>query len=180
VRTRGAALLLALLAACGGGGDPAPPPAAHPLDHLEQAVLHVRDEPYLVWIARTPAEMGQGLKGITEDEIAPLPDGTERGMLFAFAVDLEPAFTMEGTIIPLDLAFLRSDGTIVETYEREPGDATLVQPAEPRKLASDLLTLSRTWLNSAEASLSRLVKMSDFCSAPSSSSSSSWMRCFMA
>ena len=135
-----AAICLLTLAACGGSGrvPPEPEPEPHPLDHLAQVVVSIRDEPYLVWLAETPSEQARGLQGITEEQIAPLPDGTERGMLFVFALDVEPAFWMRDTSVPLDLAFVRSDGTIAETHALVPLDETRVGPAEPVRYAVEL------------------------------------------
>ena len=135
-----AALCLLTLAACGGSGRvPAEPePEPHPLDHLAQVVVSIRDEPYLVWLAETPSEQARGLQGLTEEQIAPLPDGTERGMLFVFALDVEPEFWMRDTLVPLDLAFVRSDGSIAETHALEPLDETRVGPAEPVRHALEV------------------------------------------
>lgn len=128
-----------LLAACGGGGSsPAPDPEPHPLDHLRQVPLGVGSTTCLVWLAETPAEQAEGLQGITEEQLAPLEDGTERGMLFVFPVDVEPGFWMRDTLVALDLAFLRSDGSIAEIHAMEPLDETVVAPSEPVRYALEL------------------------------------------
>ena len=100
--------------------------------------MSIRDEPYLVWLAETPSEQARGLQGLTDEQLAPLPDGTERGMLFVFALDTEPEFWMRDTLVPLDLAFVRSDGSIAETHALEPLDETLVGPAEPVRYALEV------------------------------------------
>ena len=133
-------LLLLGLAACGGGGlvPEAGEPEPHPLDHLEQAVIVIDEEPYLVWLAETPSAQARGLQGITEEQLAPLPDGTERGMLFVFPLDTRPEFWMRDTAVPLDLAFVENDGLVAETHAMEPLDETLVQPAVPVRYALEL------------------------------------------
>jgi uncharacterized membrane protein (UPF0127 family) len=135
-----AAVCLLTLAACGGSGRVSvePEPEPHPLDHLAQAIIVIRAEPYLVWLPETPSEQARGLQGLTDEQLAPLPDGTERGMLFVFALDTEPEFWMRDTIVPLDLAFVRSDGTIAETHALVPLDETLVRPAEPVRHALEV------------------------------------------
>ena len=133
-------LLLLCLAACGGGsgGRAHEAGAPHPLAHLAQAVVGIHAEPYVVWLAETPSEQARGLQGIADDQLAPLPDGTERGMLFVFPLDERPGFWMRDTSVPLDLAFIRSDGTIAETHGLEPLDETQVQPAEPVRYALEV------------------------------------------
>ena len=96
-------------------------PAAVPTDRNNLEAMAVVDlqltgQPFRVWVAPTPQERQFGLMHVTTEQMAPLPDGTERGMLFVFGVELELAFWMKNTIIPLDIAYLRSDGTIVKTH----------------------------------------------------------------
>lgn len=55
-----------------------------------------------------------GLMNTTEAELP-----TDRGMIFVFDADKQQSFWMRNTIIPLDIAYIRSDGTIVKTYTME-------------------------------------------------------------
>lgn len=55
-----------------------------------------------------------GLMNTTESELP-----TDRGMIFVFDGDGLRSFWMRNTIIPLDIAYIRSDGTIVKTYTME-------------------------------------------------------------
>lgn len=74
---------------------------------------------YTAYVARQHADDGQvvqlGLMNTTEAE---LPE--DRGMIFVFDYDDLRSFWMRNTIIPLDIAYIRSDGTIVKTYTMEP------------------------------------------------------------
>lgn len=117
---------------------PTPAPEPHPLDHLAQVPVGVADLALLVWLAETSRAQADGLQGITEEQIAPLPDGTERGMLFPFPVDVRPGFWMRDTLVALDLAFLRSDGSIAEIHAMAPHDETVVTPVEPIRYALEL------------------------------------------
>lgn len=67
-------------------------------------------------VADDDEERMKGLMFVTAEEMAPLPDGKERGMLFVFPRDERNGFWMRNTIIDLDIAFIRVDGTIVQTF----------------------------------------------------------------
>ncbi|MCV4690665.1 DUF192 domain-containing protein, partial [Escherichia coli] len=67
-----------------------------------QAGIHViRAE-----VARTPEQRQTGL--MFRKELAP-----NDGMLFVFELPAQQCFWMKNTLIPLSIAFLRDDGTIV-------------------------------------------------------------------
>jgi uncharacterized membrane protein (UPF0127 family) len=69
---------------------------------------------YTVYVADKGETQQIGLMNVSE---ADLP--VDRGMLFVFADDSYRSFWMRNTIIPLDIAYIRSDGTIVKTYTME-------------------------------------------------------------
>lgn len=73
---------------------------------------------YTSYVARQEAENGRvvqlGLMNTTEAE---LPE--DHGMIFVFPFDDLRSFWMRNTIIPLDIAYIRSDGVIVKTYTME-------------------------------------------------------------
>lgn len=60
---------------------------------------------FIVELAKTSAEQARGLMFRTE--LAP-----DRGMVFPFAEDRIASFWMKNTVIPLDIIFIRRDGTI--------------------------------------------------------------------
>ena len=77
---------------------------------MEQVPLTVRTaggktHRFTVEVARTPAEQAQGL--MNRDTLAP-----DRGMIFPFDQVREASFWMKNTLIPLDMIFVRADGTI--------------------------------------------------------------------
>jgi uncharacterized membrane protein (UPF0127 family) len=86
---------------------------------------------FFCWLAETPAQRAQGLMFATEAQLAPLADGTPRGMLFVFPSPDNVAFFMRDTFVPLDLAYVRADGTVAEVHELEPLDETPVPSGEP-------------------------------------------------
>lgn len=68
----------------------------------------------------------------------PLHDGTERGMLFIFERERNLSFWMKDTIIPLDIAYARSDGTIVRTLTMTPLDESTYPAGRPARFALEV------------------------------------------
>jgi len=124
-------LLLAILAlggvpACRDQPAPAPPAVVRgePLVPLtiERASGTVR---FRVEVARTDRQQARGLMGRTSLP----PDG---GMLFPFVTPAPAAFWMKDTAIPLDMIFIRPDGTIARiAAETAPYSLETVSSGEP-------------------------------------------------
>lgn len=78
-----------------------------------------------VEVARTEAEQERGL--MFRDRLA--PDG---GMIFPMSPPRVASFWMKNTVIPLDMIFIRADGTIARiAAETEPYSLTPVSSGEP-------------------------------------------------
>jgi uncharacterized membrane protein (UPF0127 family) len=135
-RARWAAIaVLALLAPLGCERSAPPSPASGPdqPQRLATATIRVGQAPLVVEVARTRDEQGKGMmfrKSLGPDE----------AMLFIADRDTNLAFWMKNTYVDLDLAYIRSDGAIVQTermkalnteavYSREPARFTLETPA---------------------------------------------------
>jgi uncharacterized membrane protein (UPF0127 family) len=137
VRVVGRFLALALLVAagCGGGSGDGGDVGGSPLDDFATARIEVGGVAFEAWLAETGGQHRRGLMDATEDDLAPLEDGTPRGMLFLFDEDQLLSFFMRDTEVPLDLAYARADGRIVETHPLVPLDETLVVAREPVRYA---------------------------------------------
>jgi len=107
--------------------------AACASNKLETAVLSIAraDSPPVeitVEIARTEEERAQGLMYRKE-----LPDG--KGMIFIFDRDQQLSFWMKNTVIPLSIAFIASDGRIIEIRDMQPLDLNSVKSSRSVRYA---------------------------------------------
>ena len=111
------------LCACGSGGQRSSDAEAVAPSGLDQIPLTIqmagRAHPFVVEVARTPNEQAQGLMHRTEL-------AANRGMLFPFNPPKLAAFWMKNTLIPLDMIFVRADGSIDRIAEN-----TVPQSLEP-------------------------------------------------
>jgi hypothetical protein len=116
------------------------------LDDMATDRIRIGDQVFEVWLASTPAQRSRGLMQVPAEallSIPPdagrgLPRGAERGMLFVFEKQRLQAFWMFNTIIPLDIAFIRADGTIVTTYTMAPNETRSYPSIEPVRFALEV------------------------------------------
>ena len=79
---------------------------------------------FTVEVAATPGQQETGM--MFRKSVAP-----NRGMLFLYEPAQVVGFWMKNTLIPLDLIFIRADGTIVRITAAEPLDLTPLPSGEP-------------------------------------------------
>jgi uncharacterized membrane protein (UPF0127 family) len=95
---------------------------------LQQVPLTIHsangDHRFTVDVARTPAQQERGLMFVRS-----LPG--DRGMIFPYDPPQDVAFWMKNTLIPLDIIFIRSDGTIVRIANAKALDQTPLPAGEP-------------------------------------------------
>jgi hypothetical protein len=108
------------------------PLAAAPLEPLEIASKNgVRV--FAVEMALTPEEQAKGLMFRRE-----LPEG--QGMLFDFRKEQPTSFWMKNTYIPLDMIFIRADGTILRIAENTvPLSEALVSSGGPVRAVLEVI-----------------------------------------
>lgn len=82
-------------------------------------------------IASTPKQHEQGLMHRKQ-----LNDG--EGMLFIFERDAVRSFWMKNTLIPLSIAYIASDGRIVEIYDMEPENLSSVTSSRSVRYALEV------------------------------------------
>ncbi len=88
---------------------------------------------FKVELARTPNEQARGLMFRRQ-----MP--ADQGMLFIFPEDKEANFWMKNTILPLDLLFVRADGTIVTIHPMaEPYSEKLISSGKPVRMVLEIL-----------------------------------------
>ena len=102
-------ILTPAAAGCTPGNPAQAPLAERSAAGLEQLPLTIRSASgthrFTAEVARTPEEQATGL--MHRQSLAP-----DRGMLFPYEPPQSASFWMKNTLIPLDMIFIRPDGTI--------------------------------------------------------------------
>ena len=85
-----------------------------------------------IYIASSDAQRARGLMFVRK-----LPVTT--GMLFIYEADMRVSMWMKNTFIPLDILFIRSDGTVSSVaYETEPQSLKSIAALEPVRYALEI------------------------------------------
>jgi uncharacterized membrane protein (UPF0127 family) len=103
-------------------------PDQQPQTGLREVPLTIRSKGgtnhFTVQVAATQAQQERGLMFVTS-----LPD--DRGMIFPYSPAQEVSFWMKNTLIPLDIVFIRANGTIARITNAQPMDITPLPSGEP-------------------------------------------------
>jgi uncharacterized membrane protein (UPF0127 family) len=114
------ALALAALLAVGGCAP-----------KLEQVPVTVGSAVFTVEVARTDAQHERGL--MHRHSL-----GSREGMLFVFDADQRLAFWMKDTLVPLSIAFLSSEGRILQIEDMEPLSHRIIRSRLSARYALEL------------------------------------------
>jgi hypothetical protein len=87
--------------------------------------------PFVVEVARTAEQQERGL--MFRRTLAP-----DRGMIFPYDPPQEVAFWMKNTLIPLDIVYIRADGTIARIVHAQSMDLTPLPSGEPIALVLEI------------------------------------------
>jgi hypothetical protein len=123
--------VLAVVGACGSstGSTVSTNPSASLATTVISFQTGLAPTPQLqVEIANTPDERKVGLMNRSAL-------GADAGMLFVFPSDTNDWFWMKNTLIPLSIAFVKADGTIVHIEDMEPQTETNHHSTEPYRYA---------------------------------------------
>lgn len=94
-------------------------PGRTPIPGFTEVALRIVEGPdgepivICVLVAATPEQRARGLMGVTDL-------GGYDGMLFRFPTDSDSAFWMKDTLLPLSIAYLDVDGSVVDTADMDP------------------------------------------------------------
>jgi uncharacterized membrane protein (UPF0127 family) len=111
-----------------------------------------RSIPIHTELARIDAERAQGLMNRPS-----LPDG--EGMLFIFEREQIVSFWMKNTLIPLSIAFIRTDGRIIEIRNMQALDLTSVNSSRSVRYA---LEVPQGWFARAGIEVGDYLRLGDF------------------
>ena len=97
---------------------------------LKTIDISIKDEIFTVEVARTKEQKEQGL--MFRKEL-----GKSEGMIFVYEYDTNRNFYMKNTYIPLSIAFVLSNGKIVQIENMEP-QITTVEPRQYYRYALEV------------------------------------------
>jgi uncharacterized membrane protein (UPF0127 family) len=108
----------------------------------------------LVRLATTDEQRTHGLM-----EVPDLPDGA--GMWFAYDTERAGGFWMKDTLVPLDIAYVGADGTIVDVADAEPCTSSPCPTYPPDAAYRNVLEVPNGYLagiGAGEGAAARLVR----------------------
>ena len=105
--------------------------ARNDFQKLYKGELSLKQEKFLIWVALNPKQHKEGLSGIKSL-------GEKEGMLFSYPFPKTLSFWMKGTLIDLDIAFIKRDGTVVDIYYMKKEEKKIYSSSQKVALALEL------------------------------------------
>jgi uncharacterized membrane protein (UPF0127 family) len=118
----------AVTGSCAGGGEPK---IAFETQELSITLSNGGHIPVIAEIAKSPEQRERGLMYRKT-----LEDG--HGMLFIFEKDQVLSFWMKNTFVPLSIAFISSDGVILEIMDMKPESTVTVTSSRSARYALEV------------------------------------------
>lgn len=118
---------------------------------MERVTIGVGTEQLTVEVARGGEQQARGLMDRRQL-------GEREGMIFVYAADRRMSFWMKNTLIPLSIAFLASDGEILQIEDMKPLDLT---PVTSRRSARYALEVNQGFFQRAGAVVGDRVRLPD-------------------
>ncbi|MEK6536819.1 MAG: DUF192 domain-containing protein, partial [Actinomycetota bacterium] len=115
-------LVIAAIAGCGGDSSTATSGASEP-----RVIFHGSggvDAILMVEVARTPREKATGLMNHRQLDL-------DRGMIFVWDQPVQGGFWMKDTYIPLSIAFIAANGTVIDIEDMQPLSVQQHTPSGP-------------------------------------------------
>jgi uncharacterized membrane protein (UPF0127 family) len=103
------------------------------LASMEKGIVTINGHPFDVRVARTSTELQRGLMYVEREELGP-----DQGMWFVFDREELRSFWMANTPQALDIAFVRTDGTIVHITTMRAYDRSHYSSIEPARYALEV------------------------------------------
>lgn len=103
------------------------------LRDLKKTTVKIGKHAFTCWIADDTSKRTEGMMFLTAKEVKP-----NEGMIFVHPNPQPLSFWMKNTLIGLDIAFIRKDGTIVSTHTMKPLDETGVPSGGPATYALEV------------------------------------------
>jgi uncharacterized membrane protein (UPF0127 family) len=104
-----------------------------PLETLPTSTVSIKEQTFRVWLALDLEQREEGMMFVSESEVA-----DDQGMLFVFPDERYLGFWMKNTIISLDIAYARMDGTIVTILTMPPLTLRTFYSIEPAMFALEV------------------------------------------
>lgn len=104
--------------------------AAPPLEKATITLTNKAGEQFVMTVEIADTDEARGLGLMYRPSMDP-----DAGMLFDFGEDTTASFWMANTILPLSIAFIQADGTIIDIKDMQPLDTTSVGPGASYRYA---------------------------------------------